>query len=162
MNKESKALLDRYLASLPPERPDRPEPSESVEVFHFCSTREEADQCVELVKSGRKTATSSLAWAYEAEGVAHPRIGELSVVTDWSGAPHCIIGTTAVRVVAFDEVDAEFAHAEGEGDRSLAYWRDVHWRFFSEECAKYGLTAKRDMPLVLQAFKAVYVACIRR
>jgi uncharacterized protein YhfF len=30
----------------------------------------------------------------------------------------------------FDEVDAAFAHDEGEGDRSLAYWRQAHEVYF--------------------------------
>ena len=40
------------------------------------------------------------------------------------------IETTDVRVVPFDAVDAEFAHAEGEGDRSLAWWRAAHTAYF--------------------------------
>ena len=35
--------------------------------------------------------------------------------------------------VPFDEVSKEHAYKEGEGDRSLAYWRDVHEDFFAEE-----------------------------
>jgi uncharacterized protein YhfF len=31
----------------------------------------------------------------------------------------------------FDEVDEQFAFDEGEGDRSLAYWRGAHQRYFA-------------------------------
>jgi uncharacterized protein YhfF len=31
----------------------------------------------------------------------------------------------------FDEVDEAFAHDEGEGDRSLQYWREAHQRYFT-------------------------------
>ena len=37
--------------------------------------------------------------------------------------PRCVIETTEVTYRRFDDVDAAFAYEEGEGDRSLAYWR---------------------------------------
>lgn len=37
----------------------------------------------------------------------------------------CIIENTAVSVLPYDEVTQEMAAMEGEGDRSLAYWRQV-------------------------------------
>jgi ASCH domain len=59
-----------------------------------------------------------------------------------------VVRTTSVEVVAFDRVDAIFAHDEGEGDRSLTYWRDVHWAYFTRELAAFGRTPELDMPLV--------------
>ena len=38
--------------------------------------------------------------------------------------------STEVTYRRFGEVDAAFAHEEGEGDRSLAYWREAHRRLF--------------------------------
>ena len=35
----------------------------------------------------------------------------------------CVIQTTEIRHLPFDEVDAQFAFDEGEGDQSLEYWR---------------------------------------
>ena len=44
-------------------------------------------------------------------------------------------GRSAFRRVAlqqrrFNEVDAAFAHEEGEGDRNLAYWQLAHRNYF--------------------------------
>jgi hypothetical protein len=76
-----------------------------------------ADRLVELVLDGTKTATSSLAWEYDGPA---PAVGDLAIVVDGDGRPWCIIETTEVYALAFDEVDEAMAHEEGEGDRSLA------------------------------------------
>ena len=63
--------------------------------------------------------------------------------------------TTQVDIVPFDEVSAEHAHLEGEGDRSLVTWREVHERFFTEHAVhRHGFS--RDMPVVLQRFAVLY------
>ena len=50
-------------------------------------------------------------------------------------------------MVPFDEVDEEHAYLEGEGDRSLEYWREVHERFFTEH-ATHDRGFATDMPVV--------------
>ena len=75
-----------------------------------------------LVRDGPKRATASLRSAYE-HGEPIPRAGELSVILDGNGDPLCVIRTTHVEIRRFADVDEEFAWTEGEGDRSLAYWR---------------------------------------
>jgi uncharacterized protein YhfF len=41
-----------------------------------------------------------------------------------------VIETVELTQRRFPDVDAAFAHDEGEGDRSLAYWRRAHERYF--------------------------------
>src|SRR5512138_3016035 len=41
----------------------------------------------------------------EAAGKPLPEIGALGVVTDWRGAPLCVIETTHVEIVPFDRVE---------------------------------------------------------
>ena len=50
----------------------------------------------------------------------------------------------------------EFAAAEGEGDGSLAYWRDAHWAAFSREFAAAGRSPSPDMPVVCERFEVVF------
>ena len=95
-------------------------------------------------------------WAYEHEGEAVPCVGDFSVVTDGSGVARCVIRTTSVAIVAFDEVDEQFAYDEGEGDRSLEYWREVHWAYFVRELAGMGRVATPDMPVVCERFDVVF------
>ena len=85
-----------------------------------------------------------------------PEVGHLHVVTDWEGAPTSIIQVTEVEEASFSDVSAEFAHAEGEGDRTLEWWRRVHWDYFSGECAGIGIEPSEDMVLVLESFRLVH------
>jgi uncharacterized protein YhfF len=45
-------------------------------------------------------------------------------------------------------VDEEFAWTEGEGDRSLGYWREAHIRFFTAG----GPPPEDDTEVVLERF----------
>ncbi|MGI5951428.1 MAG: ASCH domain-containing protein [Brooklawnia sp.] len=123
----------------------------------FGATPEHADELGALVVAGTKTATASALWDYEAEGEPLPEVGTMGIVLDSAGRPMALIITTQVRVVPFDEVDAAHAHAEGEGDRSLAYWREVHQRFFTEYAA-HDRGFAPDMPVVLERFEMLYSA----
>ena len=55
-----------------------------------------------------------------------------------------------------DEVDEVFAYDEGEGDRSLVYWRTVHWEAFSRTCAAIGRKPAETMPLICERFRVVF------
>ncbi len=117
---------------------------------------EQGDRLLALVLSGPKRATTGSLWAYGLEGEAVPCIGDFSVVTDGSGVARCVIQTTSVAIVAFDAVDEQFAYDEGEGDRSLEYWREVHWAYFVRELAGMGQVATPDMPVVCERFDVVF------
>lgn len=132
------------------------EDSRFYEVFFFADSQEAADSLAELVLSGTKRATAAAVWSFEAQGRRLPAPGDLSVVTNWAGAPLCIIETLAVDLIPFDEVTAEFAATEGEGDGSLEYWRRVHEEFFARECAQHGRQFSRDMPVACERFRVVF------
>ena len=54
-----------------------------------------------------------------------------------------------------DEVTAEHAALEGEGDMSLAQRRKAHWEFFSRECERIGRIPDLRMPIECCAFEVV-------
>ena len=115
-----------------------------------------ADELGQLIVSGKKTGTCSALWEWEAEGKPIPQPGLISIVLDGQDQPICIIETTEVLVCRFNAVDEEFAHAEGEGDLSLEYWREAHKKFFSRVLPKIGREFSEDMPLVCERFKLIY------
>jgi uncharacterized protein YhfF len=115
-----------------------------------------ADELGTLIVNGVKTATCSALWEYEAEGSSLPEVGLKTIVLDGDGDPLCIVETTEVEVRPYDEVDARFAYEEGEGDRSLEFWRDAHWRFFSRTLPTIGRVPTADMPLVCERFRVIY------
>ncbi len=141
-----------YLASLPP---GAALPT-AYTAWGFGHTAANADELGGLVVRGLKTATASLIWTYEAEKESLPQVGDLSIILDGAGAPLCLIETTELTVKAFQDVDERFAYDEGEGDRSLAYWRDVHWRYFGEECASIGREPDLAMPVLCERFRVVF------
>lgn len=128
------------------------------EAFHFDDNEADADALAALVLAGVKQATASLVWSFENSGGSPPQPGALSVVTCWDGKPACIIETLKVEVVPFEQVGAEFAASEGEGDGSLAYWRRVHWDYFGRECARLGRAPSRVMPVACERFRVIYRA----
>ena len=137
-------------------RTDRPATTPLYEAFAFGDSEALATSLADLVRRGEKAATAALVWENEAEGKRPPRPGDLSVVTAWDGRPLCIIETTGVEVHAFEDVGAEFAAAEGEGDRSLAWWREAHWRYFGRVCERLGRAPSPRMPVVCERFRMVF------
>ena len=113
------------------------------------------DQLAELTRTGIKTATSSAAVWYSLENEPIPQAGEYSVILDSQNQAVCVIRTTRVYTVPFDQVSAGHAYREGEGDRSLACWRKIHEDFFRNELAEAGLDFTPDMPVVCEEFEVV-------
>ncbi len=115
-----------------------------------------ADELGSLVLEGRKTATCSALWELEVEDEPLARPGERSVILNGKDEPLCIIETTEVTVRRFDEVDESFAYQEGEGDRSLEYWREAHRRFFARTLPGIWRRFAEDMPLVCERFRVIH------
>ncbi len=109
------------------------DPKTPYEAWAFGSAPETADELLELVLLGKKRATTSLYKIYGLENEPIPQKGDYSIILDGCGRQRCIIQTTKVSVISFDDVDEAFAAREGEGDLSLEYWRDVHRKAFSDE-----------------------------
>jgi uncharacterized protein YhfF len=131
-------------------------PETPYQTWYFGLGREDALELCNLVLQGKKTATASLVWEYEDQPEEAPVLDGYSVVTDFDGNPKCVVQTTELRVLPFNEVDAEFAFDEGEGDRSLDYWREVHWDYFSRRCASIGKEPNLEMLVNCERFKLLY------
>ena len=149
-------LWAAYLASGSPD--SLPAAGSTYTAWQFGSDAEQGDYLLACVLEGPKRATAGALWWYEAKGEAVPVPGDYSVILDGRGTARCIIRTTDVDVVPFDAVDAAFAYEEGEGDRSLEYWRDVHWTYFVRELNELSREAAPDMPVVCERFEVVYRA----
>ena len=137
-------------AGLNPSRPYfGPNPVDSIRppAWSFGADSATADALLALV-------LASALWDYEAAGEPLPQAGSLAIVTDGVGHPRALIRTNDVRVVPFGEVTEAHAHAEGEGDRSLAHWRQAHERFFRHHAGnERGF--EPDMPVVLETFEVL-------
>ncbi len=154
-NPQLEAYWQAYLATLPAAHPHR---MQSYEAWGFGDSPAMADELGALVRAGTKTATASLIWEYEHDGDALPQVGDLSIIVDGQEQPLCIIETTELRQLPFNEVDAQFAYDEGEGARTLEQWRRDHWAFFGRSCERIGRQPSETMPVLCERFRVVYGA----
>lgn len=122
------------------------------DAFAFGDSSRMATDLAALVVTGRKRATSSLLAEYDADGEPLPAVGACSVVLDGDGRPVALIRTREVSVEPFRDVDAAFAWEEGEGDRSLRFWREAHRVFFARSDPRFS----DDSPVVCERFELVY------
>ena len=129
---------------------DLPLKYRTLELSEFGDSEELCNELVGLIVASKKTATCGALAHYEADNEPLPNVGEMYIVADWAGKPKAIIKTTSVEVKRFDEVDEDFARAEGEGDLSYAAWRDGHIDFFTRN-GGYS----PDMKLVCERFELV-------
>jgi uncharacterized protein YhfF len=133
-------------------QPAVPEKYRNLRSFAFGDGPALADELLELVLNGVKTATCS---TEDEPNLSTP--GERWIVLDGRGAPRCVIESMEVTFRRFGDVDAAFAYEEGEGDRSLAYWRDAHRRYFGRQ-GKFS----EDMMLMCERFRLVEIFADRR
>ncbi len=126
------------------------------QVWFFGNSVEMAAELGQLVISGRKFATASLSAVNKIKPHEAPLPDGYSVVTDFFGVPLCVIRTVEIRHLPFDEVDAQFASDEGEGDQTLEYWRDVHRQYFTRETAELGLYFNERSIVCCERFELLY------
>ena len=130
--------------------------SRQIEAWHFCDNEKDANECADLTLEGIKRATTSSLAFFEHSKIPVPAKGDLDVITNWQGEAVCIIQTQSVSLVPFNQVTSEYAEIEGEGDKSLEYWKRVHWAYYQRELSSFGMSPTDDMLVVCQIFKVVF------
>lgn len=131
-------------------------------VEYFGDSPALADALLREVTHGDKRATSSLESEYLEAGEPLPEVGSHWIACDSSGSPILILRTTKVSLAAFEEVDADFAYAEGEDDRSLESWRREHEKYWRRTQRAAGLEWNPELSrqpgcrIVLERFEIVW------
>jgi uncharacterized protein YhfF len=147
-------FLERFRAANPLGDPEIE--TRSIMTDFFGDSCEMADDLLKPILQGIKTATCSSLWEWEHEQEELLAVGTLACIIDGSGLPRCILETISVVETPFNEVTADFAYHEGEGDRSYEYWRREHWNFFSRTLPRIGREPTETMPLLCERFRVVY------
>lgn len=137
-------------------RNDNPAIPNKFEAWAFGDSAEMANELGNLVMEGTKTGTSSLFYWYDQGEEVMPSVGSHVVILDGEEEAMGIIKLVDVTIMPFNEVPETFAYLEGEGDRSLAYWRKVHTAFFENESVELGLEFNEDILVVCEKFEVVY------
>ncbi|MDZ4869156.1 MAG: ASCH domain-containing protein [Alphaproteobacteria bacterium] len=131
---------------------DVPEKYAHLQRWAFGDNPKLADELLALVLIGKKTASCGALWQYEQENWPVPKPGDLAIVLDGAQKPRCVIETTSADIKRFDQVDAQFAHDEGEGDQSYAFWRGAHEEYFTRQ-GRFS----PDMLVVCERFRLIEV-----
>ena len=118
---------------------------------------EMADAILAALLRGDKRATTGLKCLYQLEKEPIPQVGQYSVILDGKGLPRCITRITKVEITPFRDITEAYAFIEGEGDKSLSYWKKAHTQVFARECREdFGMEFSEDMECVCEYFEVVY------
>lgn len=124
--------------------------------WYFCNTEKCSNELAELVVKGIKRGTASLHMWYESGKEKLPETGAFNVITNWDGIAQCITQTKKLTILPFKDVTPEMAETEGEGDKSLDYWRKAHIHFFNSELENENVEFNEDMNIVFEEFEMIF------
>ncbi|TNF07621.1 MAG: ASCH domain-containing protein [Bacillota bacterium] len=125
------------------------------EYYHFELTEYWANELLRLVLIGQKQATASSYEAFILENERLPQVGDLCIITDFHGNPKCVVETTQITILPFNELTYDIVKREGE-DENLESWRKGHEKFFRAEGKEIGYAFSEDMKVVFEDFKVIY------
>ncbi len=130
------------------------------EAWAFGDGAEQENDLVELVLSGRKFGTASAYDEYVEKDVPEdlPKIGDYSVLLRSNGEAACVIRNYDVYVRSYESVPPFHAYAEGEAERSLESWREIHAKFFEPVLKRIGKPLHDGSLIVCEKFTVEYTA----
>ena len=129
---------------------------ETPKTLHFCDNEKDANECAKLTKKGIKRATSDSLLGLQYRKEPLPKKGDFLIISDWEGNAQCIVQITKVQLRPFFSIDQAYAQLEGEGDKSLEYWKKVHWEYFTRELEEFERVPRESMIVVCQEFEKVF------
>lgn len=125
---------------------------QNLEVWHLGKNKKQANKLFKLVLRGKKIATSYLYNENES-----PTNNSYSILTNWDKKKQILIQTTNIQVIPFNKVTKQHARNEGEGTKTLRYWRKIHKKFFIEELAEKGQSFSEETLIVCETFRVVKI-----
>ena len=116
-------------------------------LWPFGYAHELQERLAALIVAGVKTAGCG---AKALNDWAEP--GDRGVLVIRDDHPVAVLEVLSIEHMKFNEMTAEKAALEGEGDLSLEYWQRAHREFFTNEA-----TFSEDMDVVFEVFRVVEV-----
>ena len=119
-----------------------------------------ANELTKLVLQGEKTATASAFVQYEKNNEALPEVnkGVFDILLDGEQEPVAILEYTKVYITIFDNISHEHAYKEGEGDKTLDYWKKAHFKFWTDIFDSQNIRNVdiEKMKIVCEEFRVVW------
>lgn len=109
------------------------------------------EKLIKLVLLGEKRATTSLFSEYENDNEPLPKVGDRSIILHDDNSTACLIETEKVIITEFANVTKKMAFIEGEGDKSLEYYKEEHTRIFKLIDPNFNYKTK----IVFEVFKVI-------
>ncbi len=148
---KEQGFWNEYLLALPEsQRPENPFVEAS-----YAGNQNITDKLILLYLAGKKTAGSSLVEDLQHAGNPLPKTGNYWIILDSSGEPKCLAKTLKTAVYKFKDVPEEIAIAEGEGDLSLAYWRNVHSQLYAPHLQEWGIKSIENATVITEFFEVL-------
>src|SRR5215510_960272 len=125
-------------------------------VGSFGDSSKMATELADLVMTGIKRATASLARDYGEDREPMPKPGDFVMMLDGDGHPRFIWRTIEITIKPLSEVDDVFAWDEGEGDRTREWWLDAHRRYFGRRASREGFEFNDHALIVFERSEVVW------
>lgn len=154
LNSQEETFWQNYCKSLPHlERPQKAQVS-AAPAGNFAIT----DELIALYLAGEKSAGSSLVEDFKSCADPLPQVGNYWIVLNRQKEPQLLLKTIKIEIHKFAELPAYIALAEGEGDKSVEYWKKVHREFYTPYLQKWGIKNLDEAQVITEFFEIVYRA----
>lgn len=132
------------------------------EAWAFCGGGPFADELGRLVLEGKKFGTASLYQEFIEAGESLPKVKDYSVLLDQYNNAYAIVSETSVEVKTFGEISDYHGYSEGERDRDLVSWRDIHANYWKTDFERLNISFSKDVLVVAEKFTVEYLASDQR
>ena len=126
------------------------------QVGYFGDNEKDANVLATLVSKDIKRATSHSLLGLQLREENIPKIGDFFVVTDWEGNAKSLVRSTSVKLLPYFSITSEHARLEGEGDKSLDYWKKAHWDYYTRELEPFNRVPRESMIVVFEEFELLF------
>ncbi len=130
--------------------------AQAPQVICLSEDEQEANRQLKLILTGKKRAFSHSLLGLQYRNQKLPKIGDFTIITDNQGNAKCLLRTVAVRLKPYFSIRESYAKIEGEGDQSLAYWKQYHWEKIEEDLKQFNRVPRESMIMVCEYFDKVF------
>ncbi|MEQ8480419.1 MAG: ASCH domain-containing protein [Hoeflea sp.] len=89
-------------------------------------------ELIELMRSGRKTATCAAPEEFADDPESYPEVGRIDIALDWNGNPAMATRTLSIEKIGFSRMDEARVPAQGEF-KDLEDWRNGYRAYYQRQ-----------------------------
>lgn len=124
--------------------------------YHIGDSVDSSERGLELIKTGKKTATSELLSYFHLNSEECPVVGKICIISSLKSDSICIVQTTDVSIISFDSITEEFVEAYGETISTTKSWYEAFTPYYEKHSSLLGQKLTSDTLLVIETFKLLF------